>query len=423
MSDLRQTLESSVAPRANDNMDEDLRRRVRSLRYRRRGGVVAAVLVVAVCSWGVVDAVMPPARVQIADQPQSPTDEDASVQGDRAWTTLPSAPLSPRWGSFSGWTGEEFVVWGGYANVGTPDEFAANDGAAFDPDTSRWRRLPRAPLAGMYGGGAVWTGEELWILGGVGDPNGREPTAAAAAYTPKDDTWRRLPDVPTHVNAASWSEETNQAVVAGADPATGGVTAWTLAGEGEQWEQLPPLPYSRFDTEDDATFTVVAGGRRAFFVDYDTTFMVDLEHPASWEPLADRPITLAAGAPMAAWTSAGLLIATDGVAALYAIGAQPAEERWRSVPPPPAEWSGEAGLNAANRGRAVAVDTQTGGAAMYDPARSVWAELPRIPLRARARAAVAASGDVDGTRVFVWGGSDDNNLPFADGATLDHAQR
>ncbi len=174
--------------------------------------------------WAVVDRAQV-ADVRFADAPEPETAREPAGLAEDIWSPLPPAPLSARWGSYSAWTGSQFVVWGGYAGGGTSEESTADDGAAYDPVAQRWRRLARAPLQGMYGGTGVWTGRELWLLGGNGDPNGRQTLSAAAAYEPAEDRWRRLPDVPLRVSAAAWSRQTGQAIIAGPDPATGDVAA------------------------------------------------------------------------------------------------------------------------------------------------------------------------------------------------------
>jgi hypothetical protein len=54
------------------------------------------------------------------------------------------------------------LIWGG--TPGTYNNFFA-DGAAYDPATDRWHRL--APSSGRFASGAVWTGTEMLVWGGI----------------------------------------------------------------------------------------------------------------------------------------------------------------------------------------------------------------------------------------------------------------
>lgn len=71
-----------------------------------------------------------------------------------------------------------------------------------------WREMAPSPLSPRHSSAGVWTGTELVVVGGLTDficpptvdcaTNG-EPSAEAAAYDPRTDTWRRLPDAPADV--------------------------------------------------------------------------------------------------------------------------------------------------------------------------------------------------------------------------------
>jgi hypothetical protein len=114
-----------------------------------------------------------------------------------SWTVLPQAPISGRRGAAAVWTGDEMVVWGGGDNAAGAAPHAADDGAAFDPATNSWRRIPPAPIPATAAATALWADGEVVILGGIaaGDEVGQSP-ATAAAYQPATNQWRRLPDLP-----------------------------------------------------------------------------------------------------------------------------------------------------------------------------------------------------------------------------------
>ena len=77
---------------------------------------------------------------------------DDTVAGPGTWTTVPSAPLSPRMGAVTAWTGEEALFLGGdvgglcppNAGCAGPPESAA-DGAAYDPAGQTWRPVADSP--------------------------------------------------------------------------------------------------------------------------------------------------------------------------------------------------------------------------------------------------------------------------------------
>ena len=115
--------------------------------------------------------------------------EAASSQ---SWQPLPRAPIVGRLGPGAVWTGSEMTVWGGYArsqNVGQ-----ASDGAAYNPATRTWRAIAPAPsgVQGDGGAGAVWTGDEM-VVWASNSPDG---PVGGAAYDPATDSWRRLPAGP-----------------------------------------------------------------------------------------------------------------------------------------------------------------------------------------------------------------------------------
>lgn len=129
-----------------------------------------------------------------------------------SWRRLPPSPLSARTAHVAVWTGREMVVWGGYVSLGIGNFRAAADGAAYDPATNAWRLLPAAPLVARVAPIAVWTGREFLVVGG------RPPVlterdrqyADGAAYDPATNRWRRLPTGPARseeVRAWLWTGE------------------------------------------------------------------------------------------------------------------------------------------------------------------------------------------------------------------------
>ena len=104
---------------------------------------------------------------------------------------------SPRVWFVSAWTGQEYVVWGGVSEVSTTNNsrsYRLGDGAAYDPQTDRWRPMATngAPDANA-GINSAWTGQEILMWGGLyGD--------AMAAYDPAANTWRSMDPAGPHPN-------------------------------------------------------------------------------------------------------------------------------------------------------------------------------------------------------------------------------
>jgi hypothetical protein len=152
----------------------------------------------------------------------------------RTWRTLPPAPISAR-APLSVWTGEELVVWGTAVRGGQPPR----DGAAYRPATDSWRRIPDAPVE-LTDASAVWTGTELVVFGAklsVADNSPATSTAIGAAYNPNTDRWRPLPasSLSPQANTASWSGTEliawdYQARAAAYDPGR------------DRWRPLPDVP-------------------------------------------------------------------------------------------------------------------------------------------------------------------------------------
>ena len=178
-----------------------------------------------------------------------------------SWRRLPGG-LAPtgtaQGGSFSSWTGKEMLV-SGLAN------------AAYDPATNRWRRLPPP---GNYGGMpavVTWTGSQMiqWGGGCCGDFS-----AGGSAYTPASNTWRNLPAAPLAGRRASASAWTGKELII-----VGGYTEEAMGPrrvitdrvfadaaaynpKTRTWRRLPPLPVPRLGATAvwDGRQVLVAGG-------------------------------------------------------------------------------------------------------------------------------------------------------------------
>jgi len=167
-----------------------------------------------------------------------------------SWRALPKAAIAGRLSPGAVWTGKEMIVWGGVARSGMVR--AASDGAAYDPATRTWRTIAQAPagLQGDGGAGVVWTGREM-VVWASSSPDGPFGTGAYDAST---DTWRRLPAGPLGwregyssawtgkeliVVGGSLGDSLAKPVAAALDPKTG---SWRPLPALEKFTGLMPSP-------------------------------------------------------------------------------------------------------------------------------------------------------------------------------------
>lgn len=271
------------------------------------------------------------------DEPSADPDEDAAPSVAGAWRELPAAAVEGRQRPGAVWTGTELLVWGGVPRAA---------GAAYDPATDTWRELPEAPLDPRQGHVTVWTGDELIVWGGHAydepedprQPFQREPEdfrADGAAYDPDTDTWRTLADAPLEAR-------------------TGAAAVWTgqelliVAGSGEG-----------IDPGTVHTFTDGAA--------YD---------PAadSWRPLPDLPDPdLREVGPGSVWTGEEMLVAGSRFAPGRAAAYDPDADAWREIDGGPLAGAGQ--IVAWAGGEAFVTDTMSDAMATYDPATDTWREV------------------------------------------------
>jgi N-acetylneuraminic acid mutarotase len=147
----------------------------------------------------------------------------------RQWRRIAAAPIAARGGAAVVWTGTKMLVWGGESPANPPVHATVfNDGAAYDPQSNSWQVIPPAPLSPRVQSLAAWTGQELVVVDGIdvcaatkeiGPCDGSHQRALfdGAAYNPTTDTWRKLPDFPHDVILS-----TNPGVHAIGDPTHGG---------------------------------------------------------------------------------------------------------------------------------------------------------------------------------------------------------
>jgi hypothetical protein len=119
------------------------------------------------------------------------------------------------------------VIWGG---IGINASFL-EDGAAYNPQTNRWRTLPPAPLASGPVIRAVWTGSLVVMFGEAGtypqqlvpypQVQGLGIKAQLAAYDPAEDRWTAFPSpAPPSGHTLEWHDavQAGDELIAWSDP-------------------------------------------------------------------------------------------------------------------------------------------------------------------------------------------------------------
>lgn len=329
------------------------------------------------------------------------------------WSALPPAPIAARTNASVVWTGHEMIVWAGAAGERAS---LPRDGAAYVPATGRWHLIPPAPISGRQYATAVWDGHEMIVWGGY-DRGGTSSAASAtgAAYDPTTNRWRRLPAAPLTARARAFGVWTGHVVIVfGGQP---GVETRVASSDGDgaaydpstnRWTQIAAPRAVRGHGLDWATVAQGDGQLFAWSDWYKTWHLtrhvttgrggVDLfvlnERTLTWKRLPTNGD--AVGSPdTALWTGRRLLIRGAPSYCPVCLGPtspdlsaafDPTTRRWNSLPADPLDsngelsaWTGNA-LFSWNDGDDTAFErTVTRGATAYNPASGRWTWLPRAP--------------------------------------------
>jgi hypothetical protein len=197
---------------APDGLLRELRRRRQDHRRRSAGliglcavGGVALVVATAVSLGDGRRTVAPSTSPSLLGEPQA----------------VSEAPLSPRESHTAAWTGDEMIIWGGQAGSDAQAE-TFGDGAAFDPASGTWRTIAPAPIGPRARHSAVWTGNEMLVMGGTERAFGSGDSLQAAAYDPQTDTWRRIASLPSaRTDATALLVDGRVVLAGGATPPSG----------------------------------------------------------------------------------------------------------------------------------------------------------------------------------------------------------
>lgn len=159
-------------------------------RRRQRGRRVASVLTAVAAVLLVVSTLAVAHRTPRSHPPAGPAPLRALDLAAGHWSTLPAAPIQPRDGAASVWTGHQMLIWGG--GQGRSGATLVNTGAAYDPITRTWTLLPPSPLSPRMNMASVWTGRD-WLLWGGETSSTAAVATDGALYNPSTQTWQLLP--------------------------------------------------------------------------------------------------------------------------------------------------------------------------------------------------------------------------------------
>ena len=170
-------------------------------------------------------------------------------------TSIENAP-TPRFYTSGIWTGEEFIVWGGF--------LATDTGGRYNPTRDAW--LATATSSAPTGRGwttAIWTGAEMIVWGGN---NMSEVFNTGSRYEPALDLW-----TPTSTEVAPSARRCHTAIWTGTEMVIWGGDGWTPVDSGgryrpdlDSWVPTsttgPPSPRIRHTAVWTGTEMIVWGG-------------------------------------------------------------------------------------------------------------------------------------------------------------------
>ena len=368
-----------------------------------------------------------------------------------SWSLGPPAPLQPRSGQSSVWTGKEVLVWGGQSAIvradGLPVTMYAN-GAVYRPGDRRWQRMPAGPLSPREGMAATWAGHQAFFWGG-GYPvmSGYQDYDSGAMYNPATTSWRMLRAGPLSPRRGAEAFWTGSKVIVfggqGATPNTVPLAAASYDPARGTWAELPEFPPSGPGT---AVSTTAAwtGSQLLAVVTYEHVVQIPCAKPCTYADTISSHVVVAAWAPgqtswqvlqaampkgqaymptymaQAIWAGhqldiLGGSVCLPGMSCPMPLGPggwaesfDPATRSWQPLGPEvgagstwPAAWTGQAlvvidvgqyqGNNAPFSG--------PGSAASFEPDSRTWVPLPTVPTGVLTTANAAWTGQ----DLLVWG--------------------
>jgi Galactose oxidase, central domain len=229
----------------------------------------------------------------------SPFGSEAFNPTTKSWRRLRSSVP----GGIIVWTGREAIGWGG----GCCGDAWAN-GAAYNPRTDAFRKLPPGPLAPSQGPIGGWDGRELLLFVSGLTPDGKPypaRLARAAAYNPRTNRWRRLAPLPARGGTATWDGHELLVVSSGAR----GQSNYAYKPTTNRWRRLASLPAPRRGAT-----AVWIGGRLLVWGGENLRGTAPVRDGVAYEPSTNRwtplprsPLRARDGATVA-WTGRSLIV-------------------------------------------------------------------------------------------------------------------
>ncbi len=279
------------------------------------------------------------------------------------WALSREGPTGIRNGGVFLWDGSGVVLWGGasYDNTGRLQP-AGDDGAVYDAATDTWKVIDSAPIAGRRSAKAVWTGSRVVIWGGIDDQG--QGLHDGALFNPSSGAWTKMADAPAEVSAVgSAAVWTGTEMLVWGGPA--GSKGAAFDPKSEQWRLLPEAPIASRPI-DNATWT-------------DTELIVwSNGDGAAFNPVLDKwramaPSPLKSAQPKSVWTgSAGDVVFLGGAntqglseSAAY----RPVTDTWQMLAPGPSH----PGLGFVWTGSTI-LGVVKGSVVDYEPIMDTWTE-------------------------------------------------
>ena len=239
-----------------------------------------------------------------------------------SWQALPKAPIAGRISPGAVWTGKEVIIWGGVTRSGKVRD--ASDGAGYDPTTRTWSAIAPSPsgVQGDGGAGVAWTGDEM-VVWASNSPDG---PVGAAAYDPATNSWRRLPVGPLGTREGYTSVWTGKELIviggssgdalakpvgAALNPQTG---AWRLLPALNRMSGLMPGPGAVWDGQEVFVMGSVCSGRVPATSCSPTLLAYDPATNALRKiDLTKAPIVKEQQLTLVGWSGTNLIFSTVGV--------------------------------------------------------------------------------------------------------------
>ena len=316
---------------------------------------------------------------------------------------LPRAPISGRVGAGAVWSGTEMIIWGGLDH---------GDGAAYNPTTDRWRTLGAAPagVSGVVDRSTAWTGSEAIFVAG----NPVDGPFQGAMYNPATDSWRVLPAAPlgpreSHTSVWTGTEfwilgGTNGDTVAkpyaaGFNPRTG--TWRTSAALDRRWGTFAHALWTGRDILILGTRLLCPekGSVCAEWVPAAVAFDPASGHVRDLPTVGNRPDEALVGG----WFDGTVVELEIGKTEHTVRRYDPATGVWRTGPAVKCAESEPWNVRVTELGDRFAVPCGPTALAVFDPSRDVWTTRNGAsPLSSRDGVTTAWTG----SDLLLWGGSE-----------------